>query len=374
MIFFSNLLNLLKLFNLASIVNLALTITGFCAVVAIHEFGHFLFCKLFGISAPTFSIGAGPSIFEKKFGETNFKIGMLPFGGYVEIENDENDLTNPKNFNNSPYWQKMAVGFGGIFFNLLSAAILYSGINYFYGQPTRKLAEIAVLGVQENGAANNILAAGDKIIGLGGSLFKNKSTTLEDFSNYVVDKKGAAAEFTILKDGQEENITISVPQSEKTIGILGIDIEPRLDTELHFKPVNNIVAAVKEGIQTVWLQFKTISQGMLHIFKNKKIGALAGPIKIVTEGFKSASQGIINLLLTFGLISVNLALLNLIPLGALDGGQLLTVTIEAILQRRLTMFKQILNVVSLILLLGLMLFLSFKEIADIATSLIAKLR
>ena len=108
-------------------------IIGFGLLITVHEFGHFFFCKLFGIYTPSFSIGMGPKILEKKIGTTNFKISALPIGGYVEIaglaetgqgEQQHAQQEGENSFKNKPYWQKALVICGGVIFNLFLAYFL----------------------------------------------------------------------------------------------------------------------------------------------------------------------------------------------------------------------------------------------------------
>ena len=124
---------------------LAFAIIGFGLLITIHEFGHFIFCKIFKIHTPTFSIGMGPKILEHKFGQTNFRLSMIPVGGYVEIaglseigqgEQDHAQLKGENSFTQKPYWKKFFVLSGGVLFNLIFAYLVYS-ILFMVGIPKK---------------------------------------------------------------------------------------------------------------------------------------------------------------------------------------------------------------------------------------------
>ena len=140
---------------------------GFGLLISIHELGHFIFCKIFKIHTPTFSIGMGPTIFQKQIGTTLFKLSAIPFGGYVEIagmaevgqgEQKHAKDTSPNSFCNKSYWQKFLVLMGGIIFNLFFAYLTFS-ILLITGMPQAKEMSIKIDSVKKDLSLNNSIYA-----------------------------------------------------------------------------------------------------------------------------------------------------------------------------------------------------------------------
>jgi regulator of sigma E protease len=124
-----------------SIIFIAIGIFGVGFIIAFHELGHFLFCKLFGIKVPSFSIGMGPKLISRKIGSTEYSISAIPLGGYVELAqaSDDSSAKGGSYFENKPYWQKMLVMGGGIMFNMIFAYSVLISL-YFFGMPNTPIA------------------------------------------------------------------------------------------------------------------------------------------------------------------------------------------------------------------------------------------
>jgi regulator of sigma E protease len=162
-------LHALALFFSVKLLPLLYAVIGFGALIAIHECGHFLFCKLFGIHTPTFSIGFGPELYRKQIGKTNFRLAAIPLGGYVEIaglaevgqgEQEHAHITGEESFDSKPWWQKFFVLSGGILCNLLFAYIVFS-ILFMVGSPRQQQAVMVAGIVKESAAELSGLKPGD---------------------------------------------------------------------------------------------------------------------------------------------------------------------------------------------------------------------
>jgi regulator of sigma E protease len=341
---------------------------GIGFLIGFHEFGHFIFCKVFNIKVPSFSFGMGPKIFTKKIGETEFALSAIPLGGYVEIANQEEGKISPKKdegryFSQKPYYQKMLVISGGIFFNILFAYIVFSGL-YFFGMPKPAFLyhESTVISSieKDSPAATYQLRPGDKILTIDNLDIDNKPLEL---IKYLKDRANKPAVLTIEHNGAQQKIDIIIGQREigkESIGYLGVDfVIPRY----------GFFESIRRGISTTHMIIRRTSEAFVSIFRRGSLENIGGPIMLFSETIKGAGKGIKVFLLLLAFISVNLAVLNVIPLPILDGGQALFNTIEAIIGRPLPeKVKIYIHYACWIAILILILYISCKDIARLFTA------
>lgn len=341
---------------------LGLVFAGFGFLVAIHECGHFFFAKLFGIATPTFSIGMGPVILKKKMLETDFCLSLLPLGGYLEIatkpEVGMRILPHGSYFNDKPYWQKFFVMFGGIIFNLLSALFIYCAV-FAHGKPTIQINSIIINDVIKDSPAGKAgLLKNDIICAFNNQLLSNT----KDFSiqNIITASNAEILTAQISREGIPLEINITLPQKTET-KIIGIQYSAH-DYSVSEEKLP-LIAAIKEGLNATIITIQRTYAGIAAMISSGSLQNAGGPVMIFSESFKMAEQGIKTLLIFLAFISINLALINLLPLGALDGGQIFLVTIEWIIQRNIPdMIKIGINIVSLALFAALALYLTFFDI------------
>lgn len=358
--------------NIAAIASKLLAIfyavMGFCFLIVIHELGHFLFCKLFGVHTPTFSVGLGPKIYEKKIGDTNFCLSAIPLGGYCEVaglvevaqgEQEFASVEDETSFKTKTYWQKFLILMGGILFNIIFAYMAFI-ISFMIGKPKSDI--VIIKSVSENSLAQKSgINKNDKIIRMGDSNI-NKSTNLlfKEIQN-IQKLENVEYAITVERDGLEKIIKIQFPKIEKgnAKGRLGIefDFQPSKETEkLSF------TQAITEGIKATheWIFFTFYA--IKNIFAQRTVRG-AGPVMIISESVKKAQQGFIYLLIFLAIISINLAIFNLLPFPILDGGQLLFATIERITGREIaSQIKIIIFVASWALILIAFLFFTYNDI------------
>lgn len=338
---------------------------GIALLIFLHELGHFLFCKLFNVYTPTFSIGFGPVLWSKKIGTTNFTLSAIPLGGYVEIAGMNGDETShaaadhEKPFSDKPYYQKLLILLGGILFNILFA-FKVAILAYLVGAPgspilypetaTTTIARV----LPDTVAAQQDMRAGDVITAFNDIPLTDRAEPL------IMHLKTTESSVTIMfeRDGKEyttEPITV-IPG--KPFGIV-------LETK-SLAPVL-LADAIIRGWQTTMRWLKDTGTGLLHILRKADLSSAGGPVKIISMISQSAADGLLTYLLFLAIISINLALFNLIPVPILDGGQLLLATIETIMQRTLPLkIREYIFIGTWILFLMLILFLSFNDIAHIA--------
>ena len=355
-----------------NVFSVTLGILGLTFLIAIHELGHYLFCKMFGIHTPTFSIGFGPQLIRKKMGDTNFVISAIPLGGYVEIaglaevaqgEQKQADRTDSSSFTAKPYWQKLLVMVGGIGFNVIFTYLAFIAL-FFVGFPKSPMlypinANTTIQTVQpESPAATANLKAGDIIISINGKKVQGSASQLREEILKFADQ---TIELSIQRDGQilQVPVTLSgVPTpSGKRTGILGVAFET-----IELK-ASNLTEAIKKGVGLTHTLIANIAGAFVTIFKQRDVSSMGGPLSIISATVQGAGQSLWLFLLILAIISVNLAVLNVIPLPILDGGQILYFTIEAIVGRPLPLkVREYIHVASWLFVLGLIIYLSANDL------------
>lgn len=373
---------LLQALQSASYIVLGLFGIGF--LIGFHELGHFLFCKLFSVRTPSFSIGFGPKLISRKIWDTEFVISPIPLGGFVEIagaaevgqgEQKESSARDKGSFAVKPYYQKLLVMCGGIAFNLLFAYCAFILLNltgipktpFLYPSNTKTTIENLETGSSADLAG---LRIGDSIRTFDNVTVLNDTPTLIKLIQQSPDK---AAVLGIDRDGSPLSIPVTIGSRDvggKKVGSLGIT-----EFTMEALPGAPLGTALERGIAMTneWIT-RTI-QGFSSIFTGGNFSNLGGPLMVVSLTVKGATAGFKIFLLWLAIISINLAILNLIPLPILDGGQLLFYTIEAIMGRPLPIkVREYIHIASWIFMLILIIFLSVNDISRMASPYIENIK
>lgn len=351
-----------------------LGIAGICFLIGFHELGHFLMCKLFSVKTPSFSIGFGPRLFSKKIGDTEFSFSAIPLGGYVEIagaeevgqgEQKEAQRNDAYSFRNKPYYQKMLILGGGILFNLAFSYAVLVGL-LTVGIPKSTLfcsstATTTIENVRPEGAAHNLLFAGDHITAINGIPVENKPFEVPAVLAKDVERKTVIV--NIIRSN--EALTIEVPLPAADSGkrrILGVQWTTKN------LPAVSLPQAFVQAFSLVSDLIKQTFGIFGSMFKRKSIEGLGGPIRIIQDTMESAKYGWLMYFIALALISINLAVLNMIPLPILDGGQALFYTVEAIIRRPLPSNIRIgIHIACWVLMLALFVYLSISDLWSIIT-------
>lgn len=351
-------------------------ILGIGFLIGFHELGHFLFCKLFNISTPSFSIGMGPQLIKKKIGETTFSLSALPLGGYVEIagmaevgQGDQKEAGRRDNqsFAAKPYYQKLLVLSGGIIFNLLFAyaAFIFLFMTGIPKTPMLFKDEIKpIIGAISAGSAAEKynLKVNDKILSINNKPMSNILEFGKELKNYPNQKINLLIE----RDGKQMDLEVvpgSKTENNKEVGFLGIgyDMGPvsELAPQSYFESFKSGIAATNLCIYLTFDAFRSM-------FKQRSIEGVGGPLLVISETIKGIQKGGKIFLILLAFISVNLAILNLIPVPIMDGGQILFTTIEAIIRRSIPdNIKLVIHYICWIGILLLAAYLSFTDIKKI---------
>jgi len=357
---------------------LLLTAISFGLLITIHEFGHFIFAKLFNIGVPVFSIGFGPSLIKKRIGETEFRLSLIPLGGYCAIQgmsDPEMGMVDASGLQEDPalsyqtkaFWQKMLVLLGGIFFNLVFA---YGAFIAFYTGTRSKMAtEFVVSSIPADAPAEQGgIKVGDILTGYNGVTFNteesNPQEQLKRFLDVIAKSPRKKMTITLLNSRKQNKIRrVRLGETEDKRGRLGVGIE------IQTKPIegqyetNSLIAAINKGIDHTHFYITSTLASITQMFCRRNLEGVGGPLAMFSQTFKSAQNGFRALLQLMGSISVSLALMNLIPLGALDGGQVLFLLLEGIMRRPLPQrLKEAIIIASWFLFLMLVLILSYRDI------------
>ena len=345
----------------------SITVLGF--LIFFHELGHFLAAVLQGIYVDGFSIGFGPSIIQKKFKNITYSFRAFPLGGFVSFPDEELNNLDPKDPNllkNRPIIQRVIVISAGVFANLILAyTILILNVTSI-GIPFDPEPGILVLATQPDNAASLAgLKAGDKIIeveentlGVGDQAISNIVKEIQNSSEKPISIK-------IDRDGVFKEITL-IPKNVNGKGTIGAQLQPNIRKET--KKTKNVYELFKyTNEEFSSLLIKTI-QGYKGLITNFSSTAqqLSGPVKIVEIGAQLSEQGGTGILLFAALISINLAVLNSLPLPLLDGGQLVFTLIEGFRGKPLPIKVQIaVTQSSFFLLVGLSVLLIVRDTSQL---------
>lgn len=318
----------------------------FLMVILVHEFGHFAVAKLVGIKVNEFSIGMGPKLVQKKKGETEYTVRLLPIGGYVKMEGEDESSKDPRSFGNVPVLSRIGVVIAGAIMNFLLAIIVLSIVSYGAGMPTNTIEN-----TQINSPADKIgLMSGDTILSINGKQTKSWERVASSINESDAEKE---LEIRVERQGQEKTFMIKpIIEDGRTI----IGIIPSYE--------QSILSAIKGGFEKTIMFLKLMFDFLSMIFKGKvSTKDLSGPIGVIHEVGVAAKLGIFNLLYILGFISVNLGFFNLLPIPALDGSRVVFLLIELVRGKPIDPDKEgFIHLVGFVLLISLMLLVTYRDI------------
>jgi len=351
-------------------------------LILVHEFGHFIVAKRAGIRVDEFSIGFGPKWFSKKVGETEYTFKPLLAGGYVKIfgENpDEESISGPdsaRSFFNAPKWIQAAVIIAGVFFNILLSWFIFAAV-FMLGMPT------AVSDEERNTVQNPRVVIADVLpdapAELAGIKRNDTLLSLSAGGAYAEAESGDIVSNFIAAHPNDE-ITLSVKRGDEVLSIVALPQKNLIPDEPDRAAVGismGIVGemrlaphkAVYEAAILVYKILPAIFFAIIGFLGSAIIGTadfsqVAGPVGIVGLVGDAASLGAVSLLMFTAFISLNLAVINVLPFPALDGGRLLFVIIETIKGSPIKpVVANVMNSIGFALLILLMILITFNDVA-----------
>ncbi|MFO7761868.1 MAG: RIP metalloprotease RseP [Thermodesulfobacteriota bacterium] len=353
-----------------------ITLTSFIIVLGllifVHELGHFLVAKFFRVKVLKFSLGFGPKIWSRQYGETEYLISILPLGGYVKMygENpresvDQEDISRA--FSHKPLLQRFLIVLAGPVFNLIFPVLLFFLIFISVGIPA-PVETTAIGRVAPDSPAQEVgFKPGDQILAINGQ----ETGTWKNISELIQNSKGREIEITILRQGEILNIK-ATPEMRKVKNIFGEEVKERYmlgitkKTEIIYEDSTILKAFSGAVSQTVSYIHLTIL-GIIKIFQQVvPTSELGGPILIAQLAGQQMKAGMVDFFYFVGLISINLGIINLFPIPVLDGGHLALFSLEAIRKKQLEeQTLIIIQQIGLILLGSLMVLVFYNDIIRI---------
>lgn len=338
-------------------------VAGLGILIFVHELGHFLVAKYTGVGVERFSIGFGPRIIGRTYGETEYRLSVIPLGGYVKLAGEdpgESPASVPNSFAAKSVWVRLAIIAAGPTFNFLMAIIIYSSI-YIVGVP--RIPAVVGIVSPESPAMQAGLAEGDKILRINDRPIE----FWQDLKRVVTKSSGQELALLIDREGRRINLQV-VPKLTKDKNIFGEPIqEGRLgirapDTRV-YKSYPPHVALWKGTVRTYDLTKLTILAVIKLIQGIIPAKSIGGPIMIIQMTGEQAKVGLFSYISFLALLSINLGILNLLPIPILDGGHILFLSLEAVMARPLSIrWKEIAQQVGLVLIIALMLFALLNDI------------
>ena len=343
-------------------------------LIFFHELGHFAFARLFGIGVRTFSLGFGPRLWSRRRGKTDYCLSLIPLGGYVslvgqggveeDLEKDPNDervFSEREMFFGRPAWQRMLVIAAGPVANFVLAWIIYSVLALSQGA-SYLLPEVGKT-LPDSPAAMAGFVAGDTITHINGTAI----TEWTQVSEAVNASSGAELEMRIVRGNEGLTLRVTPREAQRTTvfgeKVPGWQIGIVAGGKVGHLPLGP-GSAMSEGVRETWNMTRLTVEGIAKLFQRVvPIESVGGPILIAQAVGQQAQEGLVPVLLIAALISVNLGLLNLLPIPVLDGGHILFLTMEMLFRRPVNAVVQEVSArVGVALLIGLMLFATWNDI------------
>ena len=327
----------------------------FGILVTVHEFGHFITAKLTGMKVEEFSIGFGPNIYQQQEGETLYSLRMLPLGGYNKIAGmdpeDPEDLE--RGFNSKPVASRMLVILAGSLMNFILPVLIFFGIFLAYGMEVPQNTPVLGQIVEGYPAAQSGLKEGDRVLSINGQPVSQWT----DIRTRLADAGTKPVPFEIQRDKEKLTVTVT----------------PVLNPETG-KPFIGVVSSLKKVQLTPWQAavssvtatkniIKNMYASLYHMVTGKTKAELSGPVGVAKMAGQVAHKGFDMLLQFTAMLSLNLAIINLLPLPALDGGHFLILLIEAVTGHKLgKTAMQNIQKVGVAMILAITIFATFKDL------------
>ena len=336
----------------------AVLVFGF--LIFIHEFGHYIFARIFKVKIHEFSIGMGPRLLEYESKKTGIKYSLasIPIGGFVAMAGEDEESDDPNSFDKKPAWQRFIITVAGAAVNIIAgfaAMIIFTaatniGTTTVYDFPETDF---------EISSADTGLAAGDVIVAIDG-----KSVKIADELSYEIMRRGnEPVDVTVMRDGERiilENVVFpTATESGQTFGVIDFRVLGKKD-----KSFGELVThSWRKSVLIVRMCWESI----FDLIRGRyTVEAVSGPVGISGAIGDAAKAGWEQLLYITTLISINLGVMNLLPLPALDGGRLISILVEMITRKRIpAKIEQTVNAIGLLILMGLSVIILVKDVIQL---------
>lgn len=341
-----------------------LSILLFSVLIFVHEFGHFITAKMFGVQVNEFSLFMGPAIWKKQKGETLYALRCIPFGGYCAMDGEDGDSDNPRAFSKAKVYQRVIILVAGAVMNFIIGFVITLIFTACYFGDAEVLPTNRISSIEDGRPFSEVLQVGDEFYKING----RRVYVSDDILMLLARDTDGVHDITVIRDGKKVNLK-------------NVEMKCDLETDDGLRygfscaweecDVGGVISySFRQSVnfgRLVWMSLGDIFSGRASVMD------MGGPVMIVetvTQGsvaLESVGLGILNVLYFFGFIAINLGVMNLLPIPALDGGRvvclIVTAVAEKILRRKIDpKYEGYLHTVFLLLLLGFIAFITFKDV------------
>lgn len=322
-----------------------------------HELGHFLAAKLVGVKVNEFAFGMGPTIWKKQRGETLHSIRLFPVGGFCAMEGEDENSEDPRAFGRKKPWQKLVVTAAGSFMNMLCAVLIMSLVIGVMGFTTTTIGEV----LEDMPAQKAGIMTEDKILKVDGTPIEQ----WVDVSTALQKKGGEAVEVEIERGSEIQTITLT-PEMSETVDAAGNKVKGYM-VGFTCKVSHNPFKALVSGVQSTWNINKMMFVSLKQLFTGEVgIDSMSGPVGMIEMVNESTQYGFWYYGFLAALVCVNLAIINMLPFPALDGGRIIFILYSMITGRKVnTKVEGFIHIVGMALLFGLMIYVTMNDVMRI---------
>lgn len=331
------------------------------AIVLVHEFGHFIFSKLFGVYVYEFSIGMGPKIlhWKKKGGETEYCIRAIPIGGFVSLAGEDADdnskIDKKRKLYSKPVWQRLIIMIAGATFNFLFAFVILFVSALIYGSVSTKPIVASVS--EEYPAYAAGIKEGDTIV----SINKQKVSSWSEVQLYIQTSEGKELNIVLKdKNNNKREVKVIPKEIKDEEGNISYAVGIGLDNTVR----RGLWTSLKHATQTTCSLYKLMLTTLKQLITGKfSVSDLSGPVGIYSVVDSQSKQGLQSILYLIAYLSMNVGVINLIPFPAFDGGRVLFLIIEKIRRKPIKAKTEgMINSIGFILLMLLMVFVTINDV------------
>ena len=332
----------------------------FSLIIFVHELGHFIAARLFKVTVHEFAIGMGPILFSRTKNNIKYSIRAIPMGGFCAMEGEDEESDDEGALNKKPWYKKFIILFAGAFMNIVLGFLITLILISVSGIWGGGISAPVVQSTMEEADASHFLEEGDKILKVG----KTNINIVSDISFALSQETGDEISVTVKRNGKKITQNIKPYEISYEDGTKG----KLIGFTTKIVPAGPLNILKESFYRTVWMGKLVVVSLKMLIFGQVGLNQMSGPIGVVSAMNQTAQagsgiDGFLSLLFLSAFISVNIGLMNLLPIPALDGGRIFFTLIEAVRRKPIPPEKEgIVHFIGLILLIALMLFATWNDI------------
>ena len=346
---------------MSTLLTIIAAIIIFGIIIFVHELGHFLTARMFGVTVNEFAIGMGPVIYKKQGKNTLYSVRAIPMGGFCQMEAEDEESDSPGAFTNKKPWQRIIVLAAGAGMNIMLGFVLVTMIVVSSAAANGGITSTTIASVEAESDAARFLQPGDKIVGINDTTVHIKRDLSFELGMYQGEGE---CELRYKRDGKVYSEKFTPMRATLEDGspyyLVGFTVET--------SPVNLLTVLHEGFFQTIWMvKLVFVSLGMLFS-GGASVSDLSGPVGVVSAMSTVAKTGLADFLFFAGFLAVNIGVMNLLPLPALDGGRIIFALWEMIFRKPIPREKEgYVHFIGFVLLIGLMIFATWNDIVRLFT-------